>query len=440
MDMDEDFETPRSIFLRFVVFLMNTFLVVAAAGALLGLVDNLVLKSAMTSEVYGLEAQLGLLSMVLLLVAIASLILVPHLPKMVLLPPVLVLLWQVLGAPGFAWSMTDHASMAKLDGIALASVALAFIINRLSTGHWFLAASRLPFRENLVTRTIIAMPLAAIAVVFVGVAALLTAIPTFIEQQSRGYLHFASEGLEVRDATLIKGDHVVHLVGMVHIGEPVFYRTLFASIPPEALILAEGVTDREGRMKAKPSYDNAARGLGLESQSEFQVLLAGANRVEEPPATVPAPVTPATPPAQPAAASPAAPHVLFADIDVADLSPATLRFLEAVGTVFQAPNLSEALQRYVEISSKFTDKEVSGVMEEIVQKRNQKVLAAFDKYEPQYRIIYLPWGALHMPDLEDKLVARGYKVQGAKMLPIARYDTIVKALTATATDQAPKAP
>ncbi|MEQ1754215.1 MAG: hypothetical protein ABL973_08770 [Micropepsaceae bacterium] len=433
--MNEETQTGRSIFLRLVVFLMNTFMLVSATSASLGLIDNLYFKSAMNSEFYGIQGQVGLLAIVLTFVAVAALILVPQLSKIVLLPPVLVFLWLTVGAPGVSWSMTDHMSLAMLNAIALGAVAFGFVANRLSTGHWFMAAARLPFKENLLTRTLIAMPIAALVIVFLAVGAVIAAIPIFIEQQSRGYLHFASEGLEVRETVLVKGDHVVHLVGMVHIGDPAFYRTLFASIPPEALILAEGVTDKEGRMKARPSYDNAARGLGLESQSEFQVLLAGANRVEEPLAA-PSPATAA----QPVASSPNAPHVLFADIDVSDLSPSTLRFLEAVGTIFQSSSLSEAMQRYVEMSGKFTDDEVRGVMDEIVRKRNDKVIAAFDKYEPQYRIVYLPWGALHMPDLEDKLLARGYKVQTVKMLPIARYDTIVKALTTFSAGTTPAAP
>jgi hypothetical protein len=239
---------------------------------------------------------------------------------------------------------------------------------------------------------------------------------------SRGYLHFAAQGLEVRETTLVKGDHTVHLIGMVHIGDPEFYRTLYKGIPAEALVLAEGVTDRHNLMKAKPSYDNAARGLGLESQNEFQKLLAGSNMVDAPAAS---PTTP-----QPVAqANPAAPHVLFADIDVSDLSPSTLRFLEAVGTVFQSPTFAEAMQRYIAISQQFKEDEVKGVMDEILTKRNDHVIAAFDKYEPQYRLIYMPWGALHLPGIEDKILARGYKVQSVRMLPLAKYDAIMNALT-----------
>ncbi len=405
----------RSWFLVLIVFVINAFLTVNAVSALTGLVDDTVLMSPMDGSFFGLRTQIALLAMVLTLFALAFVILVPHLPKLALLPALLVLVWQILGAPGLEWSISDRKSWVMLDAIALASVALAFAINRSSTGHWYLAASRLPLREKLVVRTLIAMPIAALAVAFVAIGAMVAAVPVFIEQQSRGYLHFAAKGLEVRETIMRKGDRTVHLVGMVHIGEPSFYRGLYASIPTDALILAEGVTDRDGRMKAKPVYENAARGLGLESQGEFQKQLANS--------------TPVPTSANPALPVKPGPYVVFADIDVSELSPATTRFLEAVGTVFQSPTLAEALQRYVAVASQFTDDEVKAIMDEIVNKRNQRALSSFDKYADQYKTIYLPWGALHMPGFEDEMMKRGYRIESQRMLPIARYQTIIDALS-----------
>jgi hypothetical protein len=425
--MDTTHAERRSVFLVLVAFLMNAFLVVGTANAGLSLLDDLFLKSDLDSDLFEARGGLGALTLVMTLLALAVIILVPHLPKIVLLPPLLVAIWQVFGSPGMAWSASDRESWIALDAIALASFAWSYGTNRILTGHWFLAASRFPFRSNLTVRTLLATPLAALAIAIVAVGALLAAVPVFIEQQSGGYLHFASNGLEVRETVLRKGKASVHLVGMVHIGEPSFYRGLFASIPHEALILAEGVTDREGRMKAKPTYENAARGLGLESQGEFQQLLAGSKQLpisQSPPQQI---ITPS--------AAKLGPFVVFADIDVSELSPTTLNFLEQVGTIFQSPSLDEAMRRYFEVATKFTEDEIKLVMEEIVQKRNQKVLSEFDKYASQYMQIYLPWGALHMPDLQAKMIERGFRVESQRMLPIARYQTIIDGLKQRLTDQ-----
>jgi hypothetical protein len=132
--------------------------------------------------------------------------------------------------------------------------------------------------------------------------------------------------------------------------------------------------------------------------------------------------------------------VVFADVDIADLSPPTLKFLEQVGTIFQSASLSEAFQRYVTVASSFEEEEIANVMKEIVEKRNAKVIADFDRYAPRFQTIYMPWGALHMPDLEDQLKARGYRIESHRMLQIARYETVLDALSGKAPPAALTAP
>ena len=424
-----ELDTPKSRYgLPIFVALANAFLFVTALSAAFGLLDSLVLKSAMDSSVFLFRMQLGGLTVVLALLMLAQIILVPQLPKLTLLPPLLVALWQMAGAPGMSWSLADHASLARLDGIMLGATGVGLLMNKLNLGTWFIRTIDLPVHERLFVRTLIAGPIAALLLVAFGVVALVAAIPTYIEQESRGYLHFAANGLEVRETVMKKGDSEVRLVGMVHIGEPEFYRQLFAGIPPQALVLAEGVTDRENRMKAKPSYDNAARGLGLQSQGEFQSLLAGSNIVEDAPAPSPAPGTP------PAAVTPALPvvggkpSVVFADVDVSELSPETLAFIEAAGSIFQSATMSEAVGKYIDVTGRFTEPQIRAVMEELVKKRNAHALAAMDRHAARFNLIYLPWGALHMPDFEDRLVARGYRVVSSRMIPIAKYETIMNGL------------
>jgi hypothetical protein len=77
-------------------------------------------------------------------------------------------------------------------------------------------------------------------------------------------------------------------------------------------------------------------------------------------------------------------------------------------------------------------------MEELVKKRNAHALAAMDRHAARFNLIYLPWGALHMPDFEDRLVARGYRVVSSRMIPIAKYETIMNGLLGQ--NAAPAAP
>jgi len=398
------------------VFIANAFLLVTLTATALGVVDGLLFQSPTAGTLFALRTQLSGLSLILGFIVLALLILVPHLPKLTLLPAVLVMIWQMAGAPGVSWSMTDPSTMLPIEAIALVSVILGLVMNRLSYGTFLIRTADLPVYERLVVRTLIAAPIAALVLLIVPVAAIVTAIPVMLQQQTAGYLRFGNEGLEVRETVLTKGDREVRLVGMVHIGDPQFYRDLYASIPPKALVLAEGVTDRAGVLKASPSYENAARGLGLESQGDFQEMLRTSNRLDLPP-DAPQP-----------AVDPAKPFVVFADADISDLAPGTRRFIEAVGSIFQSNSLDEALQKYAGITQAFTQAEMMAAMDELLIARNQKALAALDKYESQFSLIYLPWGAAHMPDFEKQLKARGYVVKSSSLRQIARYETVIGAL------------
>jgi hypothetical protein len=135
------------------------------------------------------------------------------------------------------------------------------------------------------------------------------------------------------------------------------------------------------------------------------------------------------PPGEPQpAVDPAKPFVVFADADISDLTPGTRKFIEAVGGIFQSSTLDEALQQYMGVTQSFTQAEIMAAMDELLIARNKKALAALDRYEAQFSLIYLPWGAAHMPDFQKQLEARGYVEKSSSLRQIARYDTVLEAL------------
>lgn len=418
-------EARRNWFLVFVVFLANAFLVTFGIEELISLLNGLAFKGAPSAALSGIAASFGTLAILLWLLMILGLILVPQLPKSVLLPPILAIAWQFAGAPPIKWSMSDPSTWAPINAVGLASVALALLGSKISYGTWFLRAGPLPHKENLVRRTLLALPVALIVVV-VGLAGLLSfGVKTVVEQSTGGYLRLGASGIEVQQAVFRKGDQEVHLVGVVHFAEGSFYRNLYAAIPAHAVILAEGVTDREGKMKGGFSYNNVAKTLGLDSQDVFEEMLAP--EAQQPSATG----------AQPVAAPPKKPTVIRADIDVSELSPVTLRFLERVGNVYASKSNEELLRKVNAISAEFTEADMKIVMDDILAKRDAKVLAELDKQLQTFKVAYIPWGAQHMPGLEKGLIDRGFKVESRRMLPLARYQTVLDALLKL-TEPAPK--
>ena len=124
-------------------------------------------------------------------------------------------------------------------------------------------------------------------------------------------------------------------------------------------------------------------------------------------------------------ATPGHPRIIYADADIADFSPTTVRFLGKVGELYGSSSFGEVLSRLNEIGKEFPEGDIKGVFDDILYKRNTRLLTEFDKRIGEYDTIVIPWGAQHMPGLEAALRERGFQIQSQRMLPIARYQTII---------------
>src|SRR5262245_16865785 len=116
----DDFEPERrSEFLRFAAFFANAFLVLFAIAALLQVLDVTMTPQVTNSALNTFALSIGVLLFPFFLIAIALVIFVPHLPKIVLAPPLLVLAWQLIGAPPLEWSYENRATQLPMDAVAL---------------------------------------------------------------------------------------------------------------------------------------------------------------------------------------------------------------------------------------------------------------------------------------------------------------------------------
>jgi hypothetical protein len=206
---------------------------------------------------------------------------------------------------------------------------------------------------------------------------------------------------------LRKDSKVVHLVGTAHIAERSFYEELYRSIPDAAVVLAEGVTDRKGLLAATPEQrDEVAESLGLDSQLVFEELLASEGKAQ---------------PGKPMPPRKTAPTVVRADMDVSDLSPATLRCLRA--------DMAASRERGGVLDKdggapQCSASDLKVFWEEILTKRNAYLMAEFDRLHAKHDVFVVPWGAMHMPELEKAFLARGFRIERARLITLARYDTV----------------
>ena len=149
------------------------------------------------------------------------------------------------------------------------------------------------------------------------------AVATAIEVVTAGFVHFDLTGVSLGDRHYRRGDREIRLVGMMHIGEPEGYRALVCTFEREStVVLAEGVSDREGRLAAALQYGNVAEALGLAQQQELATYLADAE--------------------DPEAEPPEWPVVQHADVDASVFSPDTIATIRWAGEVWAAEDVASA--------------------------------------------------------------------------------------------------
>jgi hypothetical protein len=269
----------------------------------------------------------------------------------------------------------------------------------------------------------------------VGLGVLMIAgVAAYMETESKGYVDFTSEGISLKETVLEKDGQKVRLIAMMHIGEPQFYRSLFASFEPGSLVLSEGVSDKQNRLSGSFSYRRVAEALGLERQPQLDEVTDEV--VEEPSASsdqaapqqpaqeVPAQQADPAPPPPPVPAANSRPDIVRADVDLSELSETTIRILMAIGELYASDSLGEAASRYFAMTSNFTEDDFRIFVDEIVNKRNARVLDEFDQRRSAYTTIIIPWGGLHMPGLEAALVERGFHISSQQQREVLRYETI----------------
>jgi hypothetical protein len=246
--------------------------------------------------------------------------------------------------------------------------------------------------RNTLGFTAINLLLAPFLLVF-GVLAL---ADNYLEGQTAGFLRISPVGIYMAERSYHRDTKEIRLVGMMHIGREEYYHELAGVLSTEAtIILTEGVTDRDRLLEHPFDYHRLAGVIGVSSQDRLridgnQVDLDALARVTK--------------------GSEGKPDIAWADIDLNRFDPQTVAFLNALGrTLFSGRPLADALAEYKAwINDNMTPERISGVMADILDKRNEAVITGLSKALGPYDTIIVPWGAMHMPAIEAAVLARGF--------------------------------
>jgi len=335
------------------------------------------------------------------------------LPKrMVIGANLLILSRCALGFPLSVWM--DHSLACRIESVALLVLSLAYLA--LSLGRMMGVGSRpwLDLRHTLVTFA---------SWILIGILT----IPVWVLGYAYGvrnligdYLSLTSQGVGLMERVFEKDGQKIHLVGMMHIGDGVYYNDLtkrMAAEPAAAgrrLILTEGVADRDGIIPADfangKTYERWAKALGLVVQKKLEPT---ARNHPGPPAPAPAVAVSPEPPLHPT--------IVWrnADIDVSDLSAPHRQRLVSLLEAASSANLSQLL---ISDMGGITGPQLEDLLKNgLIITRNDALMKRLDDMGPGFSEIYIPWGAAHLPDIEQRLLARGYSKTAEVTRPVLAF-------------------
>ncbi len=235
------------------------------------------------------------------------------------------------------------------------------------------------------------------------VAGVLGSAARGIDQVTESYVRLRPDGIYMAESRLTKEDREVALKGMVHVADASFYRDLKWKIEGvKTLVLLEGVTDREGLLKDGLGMEKVAGLLGLESQMEKGVYRETIEKMTEKAATVESAengivtVEPSV-------------DVRRADVDVSSFKPTTISYLKAAANLFQATTSAELVRILQDRSSPLQNDQIAqGVMTDILTGRNSYLIGQIEEGLLTHQRIVVPWGALHLGEIERHLKKQGF--------------------------------
>ena len=391
----------------------NLFLIAFGLDAAISTLDECLQIAGAGALLAPLRTSLALL---VLLSALPMLLLVlasPWAPLPIFLPPVLGGLWLNLGAAPLQLAFDDLQGFSFAASVAqLAIAALAFgLVRRRTGGSWLLRAPTPPVPGFSLRRLLVLGPCALVLTPPLMAAYLVVWALTWAQASTAGFLLFDLQGISLAERRYQREDRQIRLVGMMHIGEPDAYGQLFDSFAREStLVLEEGVRDESQILSSGLSYAKVATRLGLAQQSSVSAYFEETSDGS------------------------AWPHVRSPDLDAAELAPETREFIEHAAAVWEASDPKRAILALV---AEFQDRPevIAIVQRDIIERRNERVIAAIDEALPEYRNIVVPWGAIHQPGIEGAVLARGFELTASSENRLVYWDRVWRALRGEGPDR-----
>lgn len=325
-----------------------------------------------------------------------------RLPKRIILPLLLLLYWSAVGTWFF-----PVLGENRIYGLLMASVQV--LLCYIPVAHFHCAGRfglqlpeelfRTPFFSIKNTLCFVAANLVVIPLVLGPLV--MVAADLAIGGKTAGFVRLTPSGLRMTERVYRLNNKTIRLVSMIHVAEKEYYADLFTpSASVRTIVLAEGVTDDRKLLRNSFGYGKMAGLLGLTSQETIRLKgrLVDADTFDES----------GFEPGEGGMSD-----VLRADTDISAFHPTTRLFLDAVGK--QLTESTSLVQALVAINTwaekNLTPDASKAIMDDILHRRNAVLISHLGQVLPRYDMIIIPWGALHMAEIEESVLKRGFVLQ-----------------------------
>jgi hypothetical protein len=384
----------------------NAYLLLYALDAGLSLTDELLRLATGQTFLIGPRHWLAMPVYWVSVLALPFLALSPRLPRRLLLPLFASALWlNQLAAPlPLLLPLAAVGPAASACQAAFAALAYVWVRHRCGGPVWITPEHTPAFSWRHWAGT--TAFLVFVFVPAVGAYTVLAAV-TVVQVGTDGFVRFDRHGVQLDDRRYLRArdGREVRLVGMMHVGEGDAYDALVASFAePGTVVLEEGLSDAAAVLEERLDYDGLAGFLGLESQRDL------ASYLEDPETR----------------ALPEWPVLRHADVDLAEFDPATLDWLERTSALFAGESAVAALGDAMRLSAEDPDL-VETVVEDVFTRRNEHLIGEVDAALDEFERVVVPWGALHLPEIEEALLERGFALDSSQRRRLVSWSTIADA-------------
>jgi hypothetical protein len=245
---------------------------------------------------------------------------------------------------------------------------------------------------------------------FVLMMFVLTTADAYMTEHTSGFMRLSPGGLKMTERVYKRDNRTIRLAAMIHVGSKKYYDDLVGSLAAgRTCVLAEGITDDRNLMRNRIDYGRVAGFLGLTSQQEmrFKGRLIDQKELE----SLPQNSRDVQDGKQAVEAD-----IFRADVDISAFRPPTITFLDAIGKHLQE---SPSFVRGVLTLNSWAEKNVTPemhaiIMDDILHRRNMVVIGYLEKALVRYDTVVIPWGALHMKEIEEEILKRGFVLQAER--------------------------